>query len=308
MSHSALSRIASEIDQIPYQFTFQTHQNLAGRVTHDETTVHADHTGGYADVFLGWLRGNDGTKTKVAIKVLRVINEPEPVMKIKTYLIRETAVWVKLNHPNILKFLGLAPDHERFGVPALISPYCNNGTVYQYLGSHPNINTKLFIMKGVASGLQYLHQTNIVHGDLKPSNILIHDDGRPLLCDFGRSKILTQQGFTTKPAGTARYQAPELLEGKIMSPDKPADVYAFGVTCYEIWTGSKPFPHIQSDYGLIIHIIVHKGTPSYPEAPVPQGTDFVWRPLEDCWKREAEKRSTMDVVVEKLEKISFPVQ
>lgn len=90
-----------------------------------------------------------------------------------------------------------------------------------------------------------------MHGDIKPvrrlflwwvtelitsqtiqSNILIHDDGYPLLCDFGRSKILTQRGFTTKPAGACRYQAPELLQGT--GPNKSTDIYAFALSSYEV--------------------------------------------------------------------------
>ncbi len=67
------------------------------------------------------------------------------------------------------------------------------------------------------------------------SNILVHDDGHPLLCDFGRSKILTHRGFTTKPAGACRYQSPECLKGDSSDPEKAIDVYAFAPTSYEVW-------------------------------------------------------------------------
>ncbi|KAF9446322.1 kinase-like protein, partial [Macrolepiota fuliginosa MF-IS2] len=112
------------------------------------------------------------------------------------------------------------------GYPVPISPHCNNN-ISRFLIPHPDIG--MVDAMRVENGIQYLHGRDIVHGDLKPRNILMRG-GHPLLCDFCRSMVLTMRGFTTKPAVTARYQAPELLYGMIVSPDKPADVYAFGVT------------------------------------------------------------------------------
>ncbi|KAF9440250.1 hypothetical protein P691DRAFT_823239 [Macrolepiota fuliginosa MF-IS2] len=80
--------------------------NLASRVTRENTSVHAGHFGGYANVFVGWFRDDDGTRTRVAIKVLQLVNEPDLIREIKTNLIREVTVWIDLDHPNILKFLG----------------------------------------------------------------------------------------------------------------------------------------------------------------------------------------------------------
>ncbi|KAF9441820.1 kinase-like protein [Macrolepiota fuliginosa MF-IS2] len=263
----------------------------------------ADHYGWRANIYVGWLRGDDGTRTRVAIKTMRVSHE-DPI-EIKRRLIIETAVWVDLDHPNILKFLGLAPDLGSYGVPALVSPYCEKGTVDDYLRLHPNTNTKLFIIKGVASGLQYLHQRDVVHGNLKPSSILIYDDGRALLCGFGSSRILTQQS-PTKLFVATRYDAPEFIGSNTMGPNKPTDVYSFAMTCYRIWTNTKPFADLASDSSVIVAVILEQARPAYPTSDIPPGTDLVWKILEDCWKTEAEKRLEVSVAMERLAKINIP--
>jgi serine/threonine protein kinase len=109
---------------------------------------------------------------------------------------------------------------------------------------------------GIARGLEYLHGEGVVHGDIKPvcshlysytnviqllvaylsfvqSNVLMGDNNEPLLCDFGRSTILDLRGFTTRPAGAARYQAVELVKGEV-TPNKSTDVCAFGLTAFEV--------------------------------------------------------------------------
>jgi len=144
-------------------------------------------------------------------------------------------VWKDLKHPNILEFLCLDWKRGRFNLPAFVSPYCENGMVRWYLKVNETVD-KLPIIKGVAQGLEYLHNKDIVHGDIKPTNILVDSSGQPVLCDFGRSKILTCNGFTaTSFAGAARYQAPELFQE---TPDgapkltKASDVYAFTISSY----------------------------------------------------------------------------
>ncbi|KAJ3561077.1 hypothetical protein NP233_g10418 [Leucocoprinus birnbaumii] len=242
--------------QIPTQITDVPYEDLTGLVERDPTYFPAQ-SGGYADIYIGRYPKNAKSSKeviKVAIKVLRVVkDDPDIIKKINTYLIRETVVWTRLSHPNILSFLGLANDQGRDGCPALISPFCQNGEVMRYLkNGDPQLESmvgksqekgavRLRIMAGVAQGLLYLHTLKdaIVHGDLKPSNILIDDlDQRPLLCDFGRSQIDTQGGFTTRASGAIRYQAPELFpdededdSGRLKTA---VDVYAFAITCSEV--------------------------------------------------------------------------
>lgn len=62
------------------------------------------------------------------------------------YLIKKAAPWQELDHPNVLKFLGLSYDYGRLGCPALITPYCEKGTMDEYLKMHPDIGTRIFIV------------------------------------------------------------------------------------------------------------------------------------------------------------------
>ncbi|KAF9442294.1 kinase-like protein [Macrolepiota fuliginosa MF-IS2] len=275
-------RVPSTVHDIP-------HQNLDDRIQRDTALLHANHSGGHSDIFIGRLENDDETTTKVAIKVLRVDNKPELIEKITQRLRRETVVWVDLDHLNILKFFGLTFDYNRFGCPALISPYCDEGTIDDHLKKTPiNINTRLSIIS---------NQLRLCIG-----NILMHE-GRPLLCDFGRSKILTWRGFTTKPVATIRYQAPEIFDDKPENVRKPIDVYAFAMTSYRIWTDVEPFADL-SDVSVIIAVTTTGARPQYPTLNVLPGTDLVWGLFEDCWRTEAAERLTVNAVVERLAEIN----
>lgn len=291
---------------LPQHSPFVTHmpfRDLTGRVQREtEFILPAAHIGGFADIYIGHFTEDDKSRTKVAIKVLRMTKEREVVERLSRSLVRETAVWQHLQHPNILKFLGLARDSGKFCCPALISPYCDNGTANDYLKSHPDVNTRLFLIRGITNGLNYLHGMQVVHGDLKPSNILIHDDGRPLLCDFGQSRVLFHRGFTTKQAGTTRYQAPELFMGENI--DKAADVYSFSMTSYEIWTGRLPFSEIHLDVVIALNIIQNDTRPAKPD-PASRETELIWTILQACWRRIPMDRVSIGEVMRNLDHIFF---
>jgi len=294
--------LPQEISQVPYN-------ELRGLIKlEDSNAFFKARGGGYSDVLIGYLTEDTGKETKVAVKVLRVVPDKENIDKIKKYLIRETVVWQRLQHPNILKFLGLDSGLGKYDCPALISPYCDNETVDDYLKKHPNLCNRLIMIKGVSEGLTFLHAKDVIHGDLKPPNILVNDDGHPLLCDFGCSRILTQRGFTTKPAGTCRYQAPELFkdDNSVIKVNEATDVYAFAVTSYQIWTGLLPFGEIKTDY-FVISNVLGGVRPRYPN-PAPPGSDALWNLFKDCWGGEPNERLSMEVVVQRLANMNVPSQ
>ncbi|KAF8324973.1 kinase-like domain-containing protein [Cantharellus anzutake] len=150
------------------------------------------------------------------------------------HLKREMKIWKDLDHENIVQFIGFAIE-DRGAIPeaALVSEWCSNGDLVQYLHRNPSCN-RLALLLDVARGLTYLHDRDpvVVHGDLKPSNVLISDTGHAKLCDFGFSLIADglTTGFTSSgPGFTLRYCAPEVLEsGK---KTRPGDMYSFACTC-----------------------------------------------------------------------------
>lgn len=89
---------------------------------------------------------------------------------------------------------------------------------------------------GIASGLAYLHDQSIIHGDVKADNVLVSDGGVPKLCDFGLSKAVdSSRSRSASQIGTLRHMSPERLLSTItMARTKASDVYAFGMTIYEV--------------------------------------------------------------------------
>ncbi|TDL15887.1 kinase-like protein [Rickenella mellea] len=94
--------------------------------------------------------------------------------------------WSRLNHRNIVSFLGYTLTEE--GFPSLITPWVCNLSVIEYVKANGEADT-VHMVKGVADGLAYLHEQRIIHGDLRSDNVLV-SDGKPLLTDFGMSRLL----------------------------------------------------------------------------------------------------------------------
>ncbi|KAF5350084.1 hypothetical protein D9756_009116 [Leucocoprinus leucothites] len=258
------------------------------------------YSGGYADVYTGKYLKDAKTEVDVAIKVLRLGSEQEENKKVTKRLIRERTVWLDLNHKNILPFIGLIEGLGRRGCPALMSPWCSNGTITDYLLAHPEAD-KSQLLLGVINGLEYLHKKDVVHGDLKPANILISDEGVALLCDFGRSLLTTHRGFTTRPSGTARYQAPELFNEGVKHT-KSSDIYGLGMTCSEIWTGLKPYSLFQNDASIILHVTKTKARPPRPDT-ICAKTNGLWDVFDQCWATIPEERLETSQAADSLRRV-----
>jgi len=126
-------------------------------------------------------------------------------------------------------------------------------------------------------------------------NILINDIGDANLCDYGLSRILEVSGFTTKTqSATWRYVAPELFQLDEGKGDPrvtvETDSWAFAMTVIEIFTESMPFPHIQSDLG-VIYFVSNGGRPNRLHCT--QINDDIWAMLEKCWDTEPVQRPSM---------------
>ncbi|KAJ7917886.1 kinase-like domain-containing protein [Mycena leptocephala] len=159
----------------------------------------------------------------------------ESFSKLKRFgqrLRREAYVWSTLRHHNILPFFGLCDIGV--GLPALISPFCKFGNIRNYLKKYPGAN-KGYLVLGVACGLEFLHDTGIVHGDLKVANVLVDKRGVACICDFGISRIAGRQGFTTRSQGTTPYKAPELLADPKRSTTTQSDIYSFALLVLEVF-------------------------------------------------------------------------
>ncbi|KAJ7731353.1 kinase-like domain-containing protein, partial [Mycena metata] len=179
----------------------------------------------------------------------------------------------------------------------LVSPWMENGNIYNYLKSNPVGINRLTLVIDVAIGLEHLHGLKLVHGDLKAINVLVTRSGRAVLADFGLSSVVVDSEIpalssTTRSGGTTRWQAPELLRGSRNSA--ASDVYAFACVCYEIFTEKVPFFEL-TDYAVVLH--VHKCNIPQKLSGIP---DDIWPLMEECWETEPGKRPMAKDIVARL--------
>ncbi|KAJ7087051.1 kinase-like domain-containing protein [Mycena crocata] len=231
--------------------------------------------GAFGDIFKGLVEHQ-----WVSVKVMRLFRDADVQAGLKEFG-REALIWRQLSHPNLLPFFGLYYLEE-------------------FLRNAPSDINNLSLILDVAMGLEYLHENHVVHGDLKGMNVLVTPTGRACIADFGLSSIADTMSlrFTHSThsvgAGTARYQAPEILLGE-SSNHFGSDVYAFACVCYEVLTGNAPFFQIPSDMAVGIKVI-GGSRPSRPE----YFPDNLWALLEECWAQRPECRPTMAEISRRL--------
>ncbi|KAJ7824652.1 kinase-like domain-containing protein [Mycena leptocephala] len=243
--------------------------------------------GAFGDIFKGLVENQC-----VSVKVMRLFKDADVQAALKEFG-REAVIWRQLSHPNLLPFFGLYYLDSRL---CLVSPWMEHGHLLEFLSNIPSDMDRIFLILDVSMGLEYLHNNHVVHGDLKGTNILITPSRRACIADFGLSSITDAMSlrFTHSThsvgAGTARYQAPELLLGE-SSNHFGSDVYAFAC----ILTGNAPFFELANDMAVGIKVI-RGHRPSRPEMI----SDSLWTLLEDCWAQDPDKRPTMAEIVQRL--------
>jgi len=226
------------------------------------------------------------------------------LVKFKERLEKHALHWQDLHHPNVSEFLGLAYN---FGyMPSLILPFYGNGNVVGYV-KEKNDEAKLDMVKQIAKGLYYLHIQSIIHGDLRGSNILIDDDGRPRICDYGLAFIIEPSDFTSiKTAGACRWTAPEIMnppEDTVYADDSLAlfteqsDIYAFAMTILEIFTSKIPFSQKKNDSSVIFYVL-DGGRPEVPAFLKEQ--ENLNGLIQECWHKEPSRRPTSRAVNQRL--------
>jgi hypothetical protein len=220
----------------------------------------------------------------VALKILprHYASDPDFVRRFK----REAKVIAGLSHPNIL------PVHdygEAEGYTYIVMRYVEGGTLADSLQGKPLPLSKIcHIISQVAAALDYAHAKGVIHRDVKPSNVLLDEQGNCLLSDFGIARMIEATGqFTTAGAfiGTPTYASPEQALGQNL--DGRSDVYSLGVVLYEMVTGRPPFDAETPMAILIKH--VHDPLP-IPRAINPAVSEGVERVILKALAKEPESR------------------
>ena len=182
---------------------------------------------------------------EVAIKFIRMERlTPELAGKTLKRFEREARLVARLHHPHIVRVTDYG-EHQ--GVPYLVMPCLTGGTLKQFSGYPMPYQKAAKLLEPIANALEYAHVHGVLHRDVKPSNILMTQDGQPMLSDFGVAKILTTEEenqeysltATGVGIGTPEYMAPE--QGQGHKVDERADIYSLGIVFYELVTGRRPF-------------------------------------------------------------------
>lgn len=175
---------------------------------------------------------------EVAVKILHPHLAADPVLVDRFR--REAVAAARLTHPAIVAIYDTVAED---GINAIVMELIEGVTLREFIDQRGPLDPQdaADIVTGVAEALQVAHEAGIVHRDVKPANILLCDDRRVKVTDFGIAKAgaggdLTQTGTMI---GTAKYLAPEQVRGE--SVDPRTDIYALGVVLYECLTGVAPF-------------------------------------------------------------------
>jgi serine/threonine-protein kinase len=175
------------------------------------------------------------------------------------YLDHEFKIALELSHPNIIRFFKLI----KFQMPGekkkrgfLIMELVDGWNMRRHIKNQDlTMFQAIELLSLVCTGLEYIHHHGIVHGDMKPENILISSEGTVKIADFGLSKANSMfQLSREKLRGTKRYMAPEQLTRKKV--DARTDIYSLGVSSYELFTGVSPYTGKSAEE--IIHEIVNR--------------------------------------------------
>ncbi|KIM27272.1 hypothetical protein M408DRAFT_171709 [Serendipita vermifera MAFF 305830] len=182
---------------------------------------------------------------------------------------------------------------------AMVSPYYVNGSAADYFARATlTYYNKLTLWLEVLQGMAYLHgyYPIIVHGDLKPQNILIDDTGHARICDFGLARLILERGSTgltttTAHAGTDRYKAPELVIKPNAKPTVASDVYALGCIGLEFVLSQRPYWQHSVVWKILEDIRGGKPPASRPRDLSPE-IGYFWDQLQACWDEEPTERPT----------------
>jgi len=190
--------------------------------------------GGMATVYLA---EDSSLGRKVALKVMaeRYSEDGEFVERFR----REAQAAARLNHPNII---AVYDRGEADGRPYIAMEYLQGRTLKQVIQAEGPLPPEraIAIAMQVLAGLRYAHEHGVVHRDVKPHNVLVGDDGRIKVTDFGIAHAgdpqMTEVGSIV---GTAQYLSPEQARGRAVGPQ--TDIYSLGVVLYEMLAGRVPF-------------------------------------------------------------------
>ncbi|GAB2970146.1 Stk1 family PASTA domain-containing Ser/Thr kinase [Frigoribacterium salinisoli] len=249
--------------------------------------------GGMATVYLATdLR----LERRVAIKIMH--GHLADDASFKERFVQEARSAARLAHPNVVNVFDQGQDDES---AYLVMEYLPGITLRELLQDHRVLTTEqaMDILEAVLAGLAAAHAAGIVHRDLKPENVLLADDGRIKIGDFGLARAATANTATGAALlGTIAYLSPELVTRGVA--DTRSDIYALGIMLFEMLTGEQPYKGEQPMQIAYQHANDTVPAPSLREPGVPLELDelVLWATARDPEHRPRDARALLEQVVD----------
>ncbi|XP_048740194.1 serine/threonine-protein kinase Nek4-like isoform X2 [Ostrea edulis] len=219
--------------------------NLEGRELGDCVLVQYVDKGSFGYVYTARLKDTEAGKTgyRNEIYAAKILSLDNATDRHRELVKREIDILKPLNHPNIVQYkYHVVVDKTA----CLVMEYCSGGTLYQHIRDLKRdskvMGEKEFLLTltQISKGVEFLHDSSIIHRDLKTKNMLYTDDKKVIkIGDFGVARLTDISSKKSVLVGTPYYLSPEILEEKPY--DEKTDIWSLGCTCYEMATGSYAF-------------------------------------------------------------------
>lgn len=253
------------------------------------TFEHRIASGSYGDLYKG-----SYCSQEVAIKVLKSERVDTDMQR---EFAQEVFIMRKVRHKNVVQFIGACTKPPKL---CIVTEYMSGGSVYDYLHKHKGafkLPSLLKVAIDVSKGMNYLHQNNIIHRDLKAANLLMDENEVVKVADFGVARVKSQSGVMTAETGTYRWMAPEVIEHNPY--DHKADVFSFGILLWELLTGKLPYEYLTPLQAAVG--VVQKGLrPTIPKNTHPKLAEL----LERCWQQDPALRPDFSEIILILQQIA----
>ena len=193
-------------------------------------------------------------------------------------LLNEARLAASLRHPAFVRIFSIDGDGKS---QSIVMELVEGQTLGQVMHAAPMpLDAALDIVRQIADAMDEAHAMDLVHGDLKPSNLMLEANGKVRILDFGLARQLDPQATQTTALcdlqGTIAYMAPERLMGRL--PDMRGDIYALGAMLYEMLAGQRPFSHLNGLALAAAHMQSNAVWPAMP-ASVPPAIDALVRSM-----------------------------